>query len=91
MEAAEEEGADAEEAERGAGFDPAGALSWCCEAEADVDSVSWEWVLMVMSSCRWSWHGVFGVLFGVGDLPVCMETKDPQSEMAELSRRPVMM
>lgn len=60
MEAAEEEGADAEEAEGGAGFDPAGALGWCCEAEADVDGVSWGRVLMVMSSSRWGWHWVFG-------------------------------
>lgn len=40
VEAREEEGADAEGQQRGAGFDPAGALGRGGEAEADVDGVS---------------------------------------------------
>lgn len=52
VEAAEEEGAYAEEAEGGAGFDPAGALGGCGQAEADVDGVSYGRMLMMMpSSC----------------------------------------
>lgn len=51
VEAAEEEGAYAEEAEGGAGFDPAGALCGCRQAEADIDGVSCGRMLMIMPSC----------------------------------------
>jgi hypothetical protein len=60
------------------------------EAEAEVDGVSWRCGLV---GC-WVWEkrntkqGAGGGLGGY--IPVCMETKEPQTEMEALSSRPVM-
>jgi hypothetical protein len=86
VEAAEGERAEAEAEDGRARLDPARREGRVGEPEAEVDGVSWR-VVIGLVGC-WGFGRV--LLLRVRYIPVCMDTKEPQTEMEALSSRPVM-
>lgn len=83
VEAAEQEGSDAEAREGGAGLDPSRRLVGCREPEPNVDRVPC--VTYEYPSRRRSYTPGAGSCY----IPVCIDTNEPQMDIEALSRRPV--